>query len=110
LCPADACQIGDLFCPVGEEAPAKPKFRIVEGFQDPIIEKYERFLAANGIQVAGIEFIRNRDGEIFTYDINTNTNYNSDAEAAAGVYGMLEVAKFLGRELANTEERERVEI
>lgn len=83
LCPADACQIGDLFCPVGEEVPTKPKFQIVKDFQDPIIEKYESFLAANGIQVAGIEFIRNQSGEIFTYDINTNTNYNSDAEAAA---------------------------
>ncbi|MED1791878.1 ATP-grasp domain-containing protein [Brevibacillus nitrificans] len=109
LCPADACQIGDLFCPVGEEVPTKPKFQIVSDFQDPIIEKYESFLAANGIQVAGIEFIRNQSGEIFTYDINTNTNYNSDAEAAAGIYGMLEVAKFLGRELASVEEAEKVE-
>ncbi|MDR7315726.1 alpha-L-glutamate ligase [Brevibacillus nitrificans] len=109
LCPADACQIGDLFCPVGEEVPTKPKFQIVSDFQDPIIEKYESFLAANGIQVAGIEFIRNQAGEIFTYDINTNTNYNSDAEAAAGIYGMLEVAKFLGRELASVEEAEKVE-
>lgn len=109
LCPADACQIGDLFCPVGEEVPTKPKFQIVKDFRDPIIEKYESFLAANGIQVAGIEFIRNQSGEIFTYDINTNTNYNSDAEAAAGIYGMLEVAKFLGRELASVEEAEKVE-
>lgn len=109
LCPADACQIGDLFCPVGEEVPTKPKFQIVSDFQDPIIEKYESFLAANGIQVAGIEFIRNQAGEIFTYDINTNTNYNSDAEATAGIYGMLEVAKFLGRELASVEEAEKVE-
>jgi hypothetical protein len=99
LCPADACQIGDLFCPVGEEAPSKPKFQIVENFKEDIIEKYEQVLAANGIQIAGIEFIRNQVGEIFTYDINTNTNYNSDAEAGAGKYGMLEVAKFLGEEL-----------
>ncbi|GAA4720104.1 ATP-grasp domain-containing protein [Brevibacillus fulvus] len=99
LCPADACQIGDLFCPVGEEVPTKPKFQIVDGFADPIIEKYERFLADHQIKVAGIEFIRNEAGEIYTYDINTNTNYNSEAEAAAGKYGMLEVAKFLGREL-----------
>lgn len=99
LCPADACQIGDLFCPVGEEVPQKPKFQIIEGFNDPILQKYELVLAANQIAVAGIEFIRNRDGEIFTYDINTNTNYNSDAEAAADKFGMLELAKFLGEEL-----------
>jgi hypothetical protein len=100
LCPADACQIGDLFCPVGEEQPSKPKFQILEGFNEPILANYEKFLAANGIQVAGIEFIRNAEGEIYTYDVNTNTNYNSDAEAAAGKYGMLELAKFLGAELA----------
>lgn len=49
--------------------------------------------------MAGIEFIYNSDGEIFTYDINTNTKYNADAEAVAGKFGMLEIAKFLGEEL-----------
>jgi RimK-like ATP-grasp domain len=99
LCPADACQIGDLFCPVGEQKESKPKFEIIDDFDDPIIEKYEQVLQANGIQIAGIEFIRNQEGDIFTYDINTNTNYNSEAEAAAGKFGMLELAKFLGEQL-----------
>ena len=99
LCPADACQIGDLFCPVGEEVEEKPKFQIIEGFDDPIIEKYEEVLKNNNISVAGIEFIRDEDGNIFTYDINTNTNYNSDAEQRAGKFGMLELAKFLGEQL-----------
>jgi hypothetical protein len=99
LCPADACSIEDLFCPVGEQVEEKPKFQVVEGFNDPIIAKYEEFLRQNNITVAGIEFIRNSAGQIFTYDVNTNTNYNSDAEAAAGKFGMLELAKFLGEEL-----------
>lgn len=99
LCPADACQIGDLFCPVGEEAPAKPKFQIQTDFSEEIIEKYKQVLVSNGIQVAGIEFIKDKDGNIYTYDINTNTNYNADAEAAAGKFGMLELAKFLKQEL-----------
>ncbi|MBM6618792.1 ATP-grasp domain-containing protein [Bacillus suaedaesalsae] len=99
LCPADACQIGDLFCPVGEEVEEKPKFEIIENFDDPIIDLYEAFLEANDIHVAGIEFIRNKEGVIYTYDVNTNTNYNSDAEEKAGKYGMLELAKFLGKEL-----------
>ena len=30
LCPADSCQINDKFCPVGEEAAEKTKFRIIE--------------------------------------------------------------------------------
>ncbi|MCA1037919.1 alpha-L-glutamate ligase [Bacillus infantis] len=107
LCPADACQIGDLFCPVGEEVEEKPKFKIIEGFNDPIIEKYETFLKNNGIQIAGIEFIKNANGDIYTYDVNTNTNYNTDAEAKAGKYGMLEAAKFLGAELEKEQSKVR---
>lgn len=99
LCPADACQIGDLFCPAGEEAVQKPKFQIIEGFSNPILNKFEKVLAANSIQVAGIEFICNSDGEIYTYDINTNTNYNPEAEKKAEKYGMLELAKVLKNEL-----------
>ncbi len=38
-------------------------------------------------------------GEIFTYDVNTNTNYNADAEKIAGKFGMLELAKVLKEEL-----------
>ncbi len=99
LCPADACQIGDLFCPVGEEVEEKQKFEIIEDFSHSILKKYEQVLIANQIQVAGIEFIRDSKGELFTYDINTNTNYNADAEAKANKYGMLELAKFLKTEL-----------
>jgi hypothetical protein len=106
LCPADACRIDDLACPAGEQSTAanrgsgQPKFQIIDGFTHPVIEKYEAFLAANDIQVAGIEFIRNgHDGDIYTYDVNTNTNYNSEAENKAGQHGMLELAKYLGSKL-----------
>ncbi|HSQ87808.1 hypothetical protein [Romboutsia sp.] len=97
LCPADACQIGDTFCPVG--VTQKPKFKIVEGFINPILDKYAHFLEANSIHIAGIEFITDEHGEIYTYDVNTNTNYNSDAEAIAGISGMGTIAKYLGSEL-----------
>jgi hypothetical protein len=101
LCPADACQVGDAFCPVGETAPAAavPRFRIVQGFDNPIIERYRRFIADNGIGISGIEFITDETGELYTYDVNTNTNYNADAEAAGGLYGMQAIARYLGREL-----------
>ncbi|MGP7818169.1 ATP-grasp domain-containing protein [Niallia sp. 01092] len=97
LCPADACNIDDVFCPTTEQK--QSKFTIIENFNHPIIEKYERFLSKNGISIAGIEFIKNSEGEIFTYDVNTNTNYNSTAEEAAGIYGMKEIAVFLGKQL-----------
>jgi len=109
LCPADVCQIGDAFCPVGESAPAQaPRFRILQDFAHPIVERYRRFIAANGIGIAGIEFITDRHGELYTYDVNTNTNYNSDAESAAGLYGMKAIATYLGRELAQLAPRERI--
>ncbi len=105
LCPADACNVENAFCPAGESqaAPAAPnKFEIVPAFRHPITAQYERFLAANGIEIAGIEFIADAGGELYTYDVNTNTNYNAQAEADAGLplTGMQAVAAFLGEELA----------
>ncbi|MGF9760182.1 hypothetical protein AAII07_33840 [Microvirga sp. 0TCS3.31] len=97
LCPADACQvdaaaIGSVACPA--VAPSE-KFRVVEGYQNPLIPTYERFLAANGVGIAGIEVIVDGEGRTFTYDVNTNTNYNPDAEARAGVFGMRSIARHL---------------
>ncbi|MEO5698928.1 MAG: alpha-L-glutamate ligase [Casimicrobiaceae bacterium] len=97
LCPADACQIGDASCPVGDTP--GPRFDIIERFQHPLVERYRRFIAANGIGIAGIEFITDRNGDAYTYDVNTNTNYNSDAEAKAGFFGMRAIAGYLGQEL-----------
>ncbi len=100
LCPADACNVEDAFCPA--DAPAPNKFSIVRDFEHPILENYARFLRENGIEIAGIEFIRDAEGRLFTYDVNTNTNYNGQAEAEAGVAvtGMQAVARFLGEEVA----------
>ena len=106
LCPADVCEVGDAMCPVGEApSTAAPRFEIVEGFNHPIIEKYKKVLAANGVEVAGVEFISDARGELYTYDINTNTNYNSAAEARANKFGMRAVAAFLGRELRALDSR-----
>lgn len=78
LCPADACAVaeGDV-CPA--VAPGQ-KFVIQEGFAHPLIHRMEAFLLANGIGVGAIEFITDRAGQAFAYDVNTNTNYNPDAE------------------------------
>lgn len=99
LCPADTCCIAD----------AKPtdiaggeKFRILDGFEHPLAEKYEAFLKAHKIEVAAFESIEAADGTLYTYDINTNTNYNQAAEFALNervggdyaAYGA--VAAFLG--------------
>jgi hypothetical protein len=101
LCPADACQIGEQFCPADgttSDAP-KAKFDIITDFSSPLIEKYEAFLTDNGITFAGIEQITDTDGQIYTYDVNTNTNYNPQAEEKANIFGMKEIAAYLNTAL-----------
>ena len=72
---------------------------ILENYNNLEIEKYEKLLKANEIEVAGIEYIVNKEGEHFTYDINTNTNYNSLAEKKSLKKGMETIANFLNNEL-----------
>src|SRR5947208_6296574 len=102
LCPADVCAVADAFCPVGAEGDGAPraKFTIIDDIDAGLKQCYEAFLAANGIEVAGIEFIADANGAIYTYDVNTNTNYNADAESRAGRSAMTALARLLGGELA----------
>ena len=95
LCPADECQDDGNFCPTLPTS----KFKIIRDFDDPIIETYKRVLKANSVHIAGIEFIIDEQGTKYTYDINTNTNYNPAAEAASGQSGMATIADYLGTEL-----------
>jgi hypothetical protein len=96
LCPADECQDEGAQCPTLPTA----RFQILDGFDDPIIEAYEKVLRDNEVHIAGIEFIIDADGNKYTYDINTNTNYNPRAEAEAGRSGMVAIAEYLGNEFA----------
>lgn len=98
LCPADVCSIGDAACPVGESAPQVAKFVISERYHGhSIIGRLETFMRNSGVDVAGIELIEDKYGDVYAYDVNTNTNYNQAAEAAAGgrVTGMGAVADYL---------------
>jgi hypothetical protein len=86
LCPAEVCAIGD----------APPMFEIIEGFETSLLRRLEAFLVANDVQIAGIEFTLDQNGEPVVYDVNTNTNHNPDAEARAGVQpGPVAVAAYL---------------
>jgi glutathione synthase/RimK-type ligase-like ATP-grasp enzyme len=107
LCPADACAIdpttGALLLPPG--ATILPEagqqiFALREGFDHPIIDRYRAFLRAEGIEVAGIEFIETADGRVVTYDVNTNTNYNALIEADAPKSGPGSIVKYLAGLLA----------
>jgi len=96
LCPADPCNIQDKFCPTNSDG---NKFMILKNYKNPEIKKYEDLLKSNGIEIAGIEYIKSKDGTHYTYDINTNTNYNSIAERKSNLKGMDSIASFLYNEL-----------
>ena len=96
LCPADVCNIEEKFCPTN---PDGNKFMILKNYINPEIQKYENLLKTNGIEIAGIEYIKGKDGKHYTYDINTNTNYNSIAERKSNLKGMDSIATFLYNEL-----------
>ena len=83
------------FCPtIGN------KFRIIKNYtRTSLIDRYEKFISNNGIEIAGIEYIIDKKGEAYTYDVNTNTNYNSIAEKNSKLKGMKSIAEFLKREL-----------
>jgi len=88
-------QIAGEFCPTTGN-----KIKIMKNYKEnKLTEKYENFIAANGIEIAGIEYITDKKGEIYTYDVNTNTNYNSQAEKVSEIKGMKSIAKFLKEEL-----------
>ncbi len=92
LCPADVCTVPDA---------ARPAFKVVEDIDAGLKARLERFLRIAGIEIAGIEFATGADGLPLVYDVNTNTNYNSEAEAAANtpLTGMDAIARFLKGEL-----------
>ena len=96
LCPADACNIEEEFCPTN---PDGNKFMIIKNYKNNEIKNYENLLKSNGIEIAGIEYIKGVDGIHYTYDINTNTNYNPIAEEKSKVRGMDSIANFLYKEL-----------
>ena len=78
LCPADKCNIGNK----------SEKFKLITADQFPypkMIPRYLELLKKNGIEVCGMEFIIDKEGEKWTYDINCNTNYNLTAETKAGI-------------------------
>ncbi|MCA9617622.1 MAG: hypothetical protein KC731_01285 [Myxococcales bacterium] len=99
LCPADACQVpAPDVCPADGSA----KFSLSPlTADDPLVTQYRHLCEAEGVAIAGIEFVEDERGERYTYDINGTTNYNSAVGEAAGVDGMRVIARYLAR-LART--------
>lgn len=103
LCPADACSLQEQFCPLQTQK----KFTIVSDFpHKDIIASYEDFLIRYDIDVAGIECVIDKQGRIYTYDVNTNTNYNQAAEENAGITSAYtKLADFISESALNLKTR-----
>jgi hypothetical protein len=106
LCPADSCQVGEAFCPVGDNegelnSEAGEKFEVDMDYTFEERARCEAYLAASGMEVAAMESVRDADGILRFYDVNINTNYNAAAEKRATkvvgrpVSGMGKLAQFL---------------
>ena len=72
---------------------------IIKEYKNPELTNYIKFLQQNEIEIAGIEYMTDVQGVHYTYDVNTNTNYNSVAEKNVGMFGMKQIAIFLKEEL-----------
>ena len=103
LCPADACAIdpatGRPIAPPGAERapePGQKLFSLDRAVDPALVERLVAFTRDQGVEIAGIEFITAADGRQVVYDINTNTNYNADVEAAADASGPRSIARYLG--------------
>ena len=96
LCPADACNLEDEYCSTNDTG---NKFMILDDFSNPILDQYQKVLKNNHIEIAGIEFLQDTQEQLYTYDINTNTNYNSIAESLSEKKGMKAIANFLKKNL-----------
>ena len=98
LCPADACELDER----GQPKAAESLFALREGFDHPIIEQFLAFARRYQLEIAGFEFVEDREGRLFTYDVNTNTNYNPDVERIAPKSGPGEIVRYLQRVEAET--------
>ena len=85
-------QIPDV-CPA--EGPASKFSTSPLTADDPLVAKYIAMCEGEGLDLAGIEFVEDADGNRYTYDINGTTNYSGVFAEQVGIEGMWEVAKYI---------------
>ncbi len=100
LCPSDVCNPAPL-CPGANGGPRVGAAGLFGPSPvtaaDPLVQQYVRLCNAEGIEIAGIEFVEDAHGTRYTYDINGTTNYNQTLGDQIGVNGMREVARYVRR-------------
>jgi hypothetical protein len=102
LCPSDACQAEKAkpdVCPADGAATFAPSPLAAD---DPLVAQYIELCAAEGLDIAGIEFVEDAERRRYTYDVNANTNYSAILGRQLGIDGMREVARWLRTSVAPT--------
>lgn len=108
ICPADICQVPgetdlappvvDLdFCPA--EAPVRRSLKI-EATTPPaaMVEAVLRIFRASHVDVGGVEYLESeRDGELYVYDVNSLSNFVTDAPNVVGFDPFARFVDFLER-------------
>lgn len=118
LCPADICQLDDApasdtlvtadadldFCPV--DAPVKKSLKIEVA--EPlawIVDAVLRIFDAGRIDVGGVEYLESeRDGGFYIYDINSLSNFVTDAQTLVGFDPFERFVNYLENRLGGTEQ------
>ena len=65
----------------------------------PLVQQYIGLMKAEGIEIAGIEFVEDQEGNRYTYDINGTTNYSGVLGEKIRIDGMREFARWIRREV-----------
>ncbi|MDA5387228.1 ATP-grasp domain-containing protein [Loigolactobacillus backii] len=86
LCPADECQLPNV---------SESKFKIIAPLAAQQQSAYEQFLTANRLDVAAVEWVEDANHQKYVYDVNTNTNYNDQAESKAQIFAHEHLALYL---------------
>jgi len=86
LCPAEICQVPDPTDPQACLVDAPKKGIRVEAYEPPtaIIEEVEKLVQAAKLDVGGIEYLVDNNGQHYFYDINALSNFVADAVNIVG--------------------------
>ncbi|MFN8526500.1 MAG: hypothetical protein U0821_25645 [Chloroflexota bacterium] len=110
ICPADICQVGDAsapapaggldFCPA--DAPVRRALQIEAATPpDHLIQSVLTIFREAGLDVGGVEYLESdRDGRNYIYDINSLSNFVTDAPNLVGFDPFVRFVDYLERRAA----------
>jgi hypothetical protein len=99
LCPSDVCQLKEIqqkspdVCPIDGSSDLFQPADI--DANDSLVQRYIKLMKGEGIDVAGIEFVEDKNGIRYTYDINGTTNYSEVLGNKIGIHGMEKLVLYI---------------